>query len=658
MQFVYPSFLWALFLIGIPILIHLFNFRRYKKVQFSNVSMLKKVQTQSKKSRQVKRWLILMTRILAVAAMVFAFAQPYFNSGVSAQKPALHAIYLDNSYSMSGLGEEGILLEQAKSKARTLVKAFGRNASFKLLTNEAMSQELSYEDILERIDDVELNRSVNDYNKILQNLAEEQKQSGNQFYAYLITDLQKQEELLAMDSLIKVQALRVKPLDVNNLSIDSVWLESAANMNDESLQFNVKISNHGNDVAESNLFLHLNGQQRAALSIEIGKTDTEIFQMDVGNLKQNRLSGYFNIQDPSLSYDNQYFISLNLKSELRILEISESESPFEKVFNDPYLQYQRFNPGSVDHSALFSNDLIIINALSSISSALANQLNEFMKAGGNVLLVPSDNLENSSSISQLLEVSNYLRLNKQEISLDPDALKSDFYKGVYAELPDYIVMPKWKKYYELSNKANSQKILFLKNAKAMLIEHHKGKGRLFQMASSLSPGVSNLAEHELFVISSLKILFSSHNNDDLAYDLDRNQGIHTDLSRISPPLVLDLEGQVHIVEHSSKRGLNRIWLNKEVTEEGVYVLANQQDMDTLALIALNQNRAESRTEQYSKTEIEEAWGTSVLWNDSSEGKIAQLAKSADGSKPLWKLFVLLCLIFLLLEILLLRFIKS
>ena len=74
MQFKYPELLYALFLLLIPILIHLFQLRRFQKVSFTNVSFLKKVSMQTRKSSQIKKWLILLLRLLAIAAIVIAFA--------------------------------------------------------------------------------------------------------------------------------------------------------------------------------------------------------------------------------------------------------------------------------------------------------------------------------------------------------------------------------------------------------------------------------------------------------------------------------------------------------------------------------------------------------------------------------------------------------
>jgi L-asparagine transporter-like permease len=79
MHFLYPAFLFALLTLAIPVLVHLFNFRRYKKVLFSNVQFLKEVQEQQASRRNLKERLILAARLLALLFLVFAFARPYIS---------------------------------------------------------------------------------------------------------------------------------------------------------------------------------------------------------------------------------------------------------------------------------------------------------------------------------------------------------------------------------------------------------------------------------------------------------------------------------------------------------------------------------------------------------------------------------------------------
>jgi len=74
MQFKHPELLYALFLLLIPILVHLFQLRRFKKEAFTNVAFLKKLNIQTRKSSTIKKWLLLLTRLAVIACIVLAFA--------------------------------------------------------------------------------------------------------------------------------------------------------------------------------------------------------------------------------------------------------------------------------------------------------------------------------------------------------------------------------------------------------------------------------------------------------------------------------------------------------------------------------------------------------------------------------------------------------
>jgi hypothetical protein len=102
MNFLYPSFLFGLAAISIPIAIHLFNFRRTRKVYFTNVAFLKNVDTTTSSFRRLKHILILFARIAFIAFLVLAFAQPFIPASQNQEQSALQnkgltSIYVDNS---------------------------------------------------------------------------------------------------------------------------------------------------------------------------------------------------------------------------------------------------------------------------------------------------------------------------------------------------------------------------------------------------------------------------------------------------------------------------------------------------------------------------------------------------------------------------------
>src|SRR3954462_8918804 len=111
MYFLYPAFLFALLSLAIPVVIHLFNFRKYKKVNFSNVQFLKEIQEQQSSRRNLKERLILASRLLALVFLILAFARPFIpgqNAATSGRQNVV-SVFVDNSYSMQTLNREGAL---------------------------------------------------------------------------------------------------------------------------------------------------------------------------------------------------------------------------------------------------------------------------------------------------------------------------------------------------------------------------------------------------------------------------------------------------------------------------------------------------------------------------------------------------------------------
>ena len=132
MQFKHPEILYALLLLIIPIIVHLFQLQRFVKVPFTNVRLLKNIERQTRKSARIKKWLILGTRLLAFTCLIVAFAQPFF-SNFSTEQNYNTTIYLDNSFSMQAKGENGELLKTAAQKIIENNK--DEDVSFSIITN-------------------------------------------------------------------------------------------------------------------------------------------------------------------------------------------------------------------------------------------------------------------------------------------------------------------------------------------------------------------------------------------------------------------------------------------------------------------------------------------------------------------------------------------
>ena len=144
MQFLHPEFFYALPALLIPVFIHLFQLRRFKIQAFTNVALLQKIRFQTRKSSQLKKWLILLIRLLAIACIIIAFSQPYLSNQTAEKNSSETVVYLDNSFSMQAIGSKGSLLNRA---VQDVLTGFDETEKIGLFTNNQSYKSTSIKDL-------------------------------------------------------------------------------------------------------------------------------------------------------------------------------------------------------------------------------------------------------------------------------------------------------------------------------------------------------------------------------------------------------------------------------------------------------------------------------------------------------------------------------
>ena len=243
MQFKHPEILWALFLLLIPILIHLFQLRRFQKTPFTNVAMLQKVVAESRKSNTLKKWLLLATRLLLLASLVVAFAQP-FTSSISAFKEKETVIYLDNSFSMQAKSNGITLLQKA---VQDLIKSFGDESMVSLFTNEKTFRDVGIKNIqnnLLSIPHTHRQLTLDDIRIKAQTLFSDSDESIKDLI--IISDFQRRlTSSSTLDSLLNEHYVALRPKSDENVVIDSVHLQ-----NEDIEQSTIRVSLSGGSEAQ------------------------------------------------------------------------------------------------------------------------------------------------------------------------------------------------------------------------------------------------------------------------------------------------------------------------------------------------------------------------------------------------------------------------
>jgi hypothetical protein len=283
MQFLFPGILWGLFLLIIPIIIHLFYFRRYKQVYFTNVHFLKELVEETASRNKLKNFLILLCRLLAIGLLVFAFSQPFFKTNNQETKTnKAVSIYIDNSWSMNAKSDEGILFAKAKKTATEIVQAYSEYDKFQVISNELSGRNLRFlskDDAFTAIENINLGPTVNPLSTIIR----KQQQSLNNLNnlgheIYVISDFQKKIMDLKpsdIDSTLSINFIPIQNISENNATIDTAYFLSPVIIPNQVNSLIVKLSNYGSaDLDNLSLRYELNGQDipLSNLSIRAGKT--------------------------------------------------------------------------------------------------------------------------------------------------------------------------------------------------------------------------------------------------------------------------------------------------------------------------------------------------------------------------------------------------
>ena len=233
MNFLYPGFLFALFSVAIPVIIHLFNFRKFKKVYFSNVAFLKEIKEQTSSREKLKNLLVLLSRILAITFLVLAFARPFLpiSGKIDQSKGNIISIYLDNSYSMDAVNKEGSLLDEANRKAKQIVNSYQLNDRFLLLTNDFEGKHqrlLNAEEFLQALEEVKISAASKSLQQVINRQQNIFNGNSNRF-AYVISDFQNGfagKEAIQTDANTNVSLVKLHANDLPNVAVDSVWFFS------------------------------------------------------------------------------------------------------------------------------------------------------------------------------------------------------------------------------------------------------------------------------------------------------------------------------------------------------------------------------------------------------------------------------------------------
>ena len=674
MQFVYPAFLFALLSLAIPVLIHLFNFRRYQKVYFSNVQFLKDIREQQSSRRNLKERLILASRLLALFFLALAFARPYLTGPHSVKTGAqqMVSVFVDNSYSMETLNREGSLLDEAKRRAKEIVASYNINDRFQLLTQDFEGKHqrfLTREEFDDAVDAIEISprsRSLQQIFNRQQSLFSTQPGAGRAIY--IVSDFQKniaRGQPIKTDAGTQVNLVQVKANALANVTVDSVWLLNAIHRPGESEKMVVRLQNYsGENSIRIPLKLTINGAEKALGGFIINAHSSQNDTLSFSGLQPGWQRGEITLQDNPVIFDNQFYFSFNVKQQMAVLLIEPGVPNIylKSVFaSDAFFDVKHTPDGNVDYASLLKYPLIVLADVKSVTPGLAQQLKIYVLKGGTLsVFLPADaDLPSYRTFLQSLNAAYPERLVTAKTKVASLNLQNPVFRGVFEQFPQNPDLPVANKYYQLSSgSSNAESLMQLTGGDMFWGNYRLGKGKVFLSAVPLNEDFSNLPRHALFVPAMLRIALLSGHDQPVFYTLGRDENMEIAPVQSSEKQLLKLVkgNQSVIPDIRQQEGSTLLYVSDELNDTGLYNLKKQDS--TVSVMAFNDDRSESKLDYFTPNGLNKIVLQANTVIEAGDGALKGVASDTNLGMQLWKLCIILALIFLAAEILLIRFFKT
>ncbi len=640
MLFKYPELLWAFFLLLIPILIHLFQLRRFKKTPFTNVKLLQKVVAQSRKSSTIKKWLLLFSRVLLLSGLILAFSQPYF-AKESASYAKETVIYLDNSFSMQAKTENGTLLQDAVQK---LLQGLPKDNTFSLFTNDKVFTNITLMDIRNELLSLPYTYSQLGFKDILlkaKNFFSEDEKSVK--YLVLVSDFQNRTAIQESDTLGNIQTfmVRLRAENLDNTVLDSAYI---AEVNAATIDLSVNLTTTAAlETIPVSLYNDDKLIAKTAATFDKNRKSNVVFTLPSNEV----IRGKIEISDIGLPYDNQLFFNINQKDKIKVLSVSESDSEFlKRIFTEDEFIYADVQMNNINYSILESQNLIILNELKTIPVSLKNTLSNYTQKGGHLMIIPSfdANIESYNSFIGNYYSSSFVNRLDEERNVTEINFDHPLYKNVFAQRVSNFQYPRVKSYFK--TRTTAPKILSLQDQSAFLV----GLDGLYLFTAPIVNTNSNFKNSPLIVPTIYSIGANSLKSPELYNTLGQKTTIDVKTVMASDNILkVSRKEYEFIPEQQSFSNRTTLTFDYNPNKDGIYVIS--EESRPIQNISFNYPRTESES-IYADLDI---LNSNATLNNLTE--VFETMEKDNRVTELWKWFTIFALLFMLAEVLIQKIFK-
>ena len=643
MLFKNPNILYALFALLIPIIVHLFQLRRFKKVPFTNVAMLKQLELQTRKSAKLKKWLILLARLGFYSMLVLAFAKPYFPSKNKANDaPQETIVFLDNSFSMQGKGAAGILFNNSKQQVLETLKD---ETALRIMTNDKTYEKQKGEALQKTVQNINYSPKSFDLNTtLLQGNQQLLKQEDAVKNMIVISDFQtlNKDSITAINPAINYYFIPKKIEKQQNQSIEKLQIK---NKDQSSYELEAFIKNQSDEQQNKTIAVYGNGKLLAKNTVIIPVKSTKNAHFTIQ--KQDTINGYIALDDNGLQFDNRYYFSLKTKAKTNVLLIGKHTDYLKHIYTKAEFNTTQVAYNAIDYNSFPKQDLIVLNDLKQLNSVMISNLKTFVKQGGTALIIPSKSLVIDRNISyftgKLTPQSDSLYI--QKINYNHPILKDVFLK----KIKNFDYPYSTKQYFTKAKNA----ILYYADGSSFISSKKIGKGKVYFVASALDKTSSNFKNSPLIVPIFYNIAAYNSKTTNQDFSIGKVNSF-TVTSALKKDAVLSIHQGKKSFIPQQQIGTNKVIIstNQNPTVAGIYTVKNAEEI--VAHLAYNYDRNENKATYYDINTLQNFKNVTIAPNFATS---FETIRATNTSKALWKLFLVFAILFILLEMLIIKLLK-
>ncbi|MBS1492510.1 MAG: BatA and WFA domain-containing protein [Bacteroidetes bacterium] len=701
MTFLNPSILFALFAISIPIIIHFFNLRKLKKVEFSTLMFLKELQKSKMKRIKLKQLLLLLFRILVITFLVLAFANPVYKSAAgNSSTSSASIIIIDNSFSMSAKDAYGEYLEQSKVSVNDIISTLNPSDEITIIASSEFGKpspvywtntQTNYKDSIKNI-----SISYKDFNipqslEFAKNLLN--KSSSLNRNVYIISDFQKNNfsdvSSLSAQSDFSLFAVNIGKREVNNVALEDFKIESAIIEQERDVKLSVNMHNFSQyALSNKTINIYSKGNDSSFVLkgekvIDLQSSENKKIELTFKAEKSGNNSGMIelaidNAQDDEIKYDNKIYFSFYIPEKFKIgligndtkfikLAVESASSLLSDSVKSKSNLFEISEQSAVP-TRISDYNIVFVSGIEKFGNAEIESLSNYLMNGGTVYFFPSQNAD-LNSYNTLFTKLNSAHLGN--INADESSNKSIKFNRVNFEHPllsgifkneklnftsDKFILdsPELKSFYFITPGEKDVTLIELSNNRPFLTENNVGQGRVLLSAVSANDKMSDLPMKSIFVPLIVRSIFYSQGNvNQSAYTIGKNNVISLNQSLRVSSAVNPAKNKINYTPSITSSYIALPYSNFS-SMPGVYSFSDSSS--SKYSFALNFNSNESNLAKEDAKEIEKYFKSSFknvkVINDINQVK--ESIKEAKFGIELWKYFLILALVFVAAELFLSR----